>query len=188
MANILMVYGTTDGYTHKIVDYLAELVRSEGHSVQETAVELVHTGYELDGFDGILLAASVHVGRHRAAVRKFVEMNRGRLSDVPSAFLSVSMSARDDAHRAAAERYVESFLTKTGWKPTVKGVAGGALRYTRYGAVKRTIVKRIARSDGMPIDTSRDFEFTDWERVRQFGLEFLRSVQPHALDAMVGTA
>ena len=49
-----------------------------------------------------------------------------------------------------------------------------------------SLLKRPAIEKGCP--DARDAKFTDWERVREFGLEFLRSVQPHALDATVGTA
>jgi menaquinone-dependent protoporphyrinogen oxidase len=36
-------------------------------------------------------------------------------------------------------------------------------------------MRRIARKEGGGTDLSRDFEYTDWQAVRRFVLEFARS-------------
>ena len=44
----------------------------------------------------------------------------------------------------------------------------GALAYTRYGFLTRFFMRRIAKKEGGPTDTSRDHELTDWGMVARF--------------------
>lgn len=178
MANILMIYGTMEGQTRKIVEFMAQLIRETGHEVEIADVEAVPAGWLSPAPDAVLLAASIHVGRHTEAVGRFVQEQRSRLEAVPSAFLSVSLSAGgDEARRAEAEGYVSTFLQETGWQPTVSGTIGGALRYSKYGFFKRMLMKQIARRGGLPTDTSRDHEFTHWNELRRFTAQFLQRVE-----------
>jgi menaquinone-dependent protoporphyrinogen oxidase len=70
--------------------------------------------------------------------------------------------------RRLAQGYIAHLLDKTDWKPRWTATFSGALRYTRYGAVTRWIMKMISRHTGGPTDTSRDHEFTDWDAVDRF--------------------
>ena len=77
----------------------------------------------------------------------------------------------DPALRARAaedvKRTVDEFLAETGWHPTHIAAAAGALLYSKYNFVIRLIMKRISKKAGGPVDTSRDYEFTDWTRIDQ---------------------
>ena len=75
MANIYIPYGTVEGQTAQIADYMAELIRAHGHQA-ETA-DLKHAGDTLpDGYDGVIVAASVHMGKHEGHVKDFVKKNQ----------------------------------------------------------------------------------------------------------------
>ncbi len=68
MANVHIPYGTVEGQTAQIADYMAELIRAHGHQA-ETA-DLKHAGDTLPaGYDGIIVAASVHMGKHGGTSR-----------------------------------------------------------------------------------------------------------------------
>jgi len=41
-------------------------------------------------------------------------------------------------------------------------------------------MKRIARKEGAPIDTTRDYEFTNWVRVEELAREFASTVKVRA--------
>jgi menaquinone-dependent protoporphyrinogen oxidase len=41
----------------------------------------------------------------------------------------------------------------------------GALRYSKYPLPLRWLMRRIAKQAGGDTDTSRDYEYTDWEQV-----------------------
>jgi menaquinone-dependent protoporphyrinogen oxidase len=53
----------------------------------------------------------------------------------------------------------------------VKLVAG-ALPYTRYGWLKRAVMKRIVKRAGGSTDVSRDHEYTDWTDLWDFAVAF----------------
>lgn len=175
MARILVVYGTMEGQTHKVAEFIADSIRAQGHEVDVIAVEAV-TPFQLQHVDAVLLAASIHVGRHKPAVHAFVSDNLALLDGTPSAFLSVSLSAANERGHGDALSYLDAFLAETGWKPALREVVGGALRYSEYGMLKRLMMRHIARSHGLSVDTSRDHELTDWERVRAFTSSFLHGV------------
>jgi len=59
-------------------------------------------------------------------------------------------------------------------------IFAGALPYTRYHFFLRWVMKRIATMAGRDTDTSRDYEYTDWDEVARFAEEFADQVQPRA--------
>jgi menaquinone-dependent protoporphyrinogen oxidase len=74
--------------------------------------------------------------------------------------------------RARAAGFIREFLAETEWRPGMTETIGGAITYTKYNPILRWIMRRIARRDGGPTDTSRDHELTDWAQVDRFALAF----------------
>ena len=178
MMRVLIPYGTTEGLTARISDYVAEVIR--GHGYEADTVDIKGSGdSELDGYDAVIVGASIHMGKHEDYVKDFVRENRDALERLPSAFFSVSMAAHDNPEEA--EGYIEEFVRKTGWRPARVGLFGGALLYTHYGFIKRHLMKKIARDKGNPdTDTSRDYVYTEWDGVKLFVEEFLEKMLPEA--------
>lgn len=174
MANIYIPYGSVEGQTAQIAEYIAELIRDHGH--QAEAADLKHSGDTLPpGYDGVIVAASVHVGKHEGFVTNFVKNNRAELERLPSALVSVSLAAHGD--QESAEGYVEKFEQETGWRPAHVGLFAGALLYTHYSFLKRQLMKKINRDKGSPdLDTSRDYIYTEWDGVQRFTEDFLRGL------------
>lgn len=167
MSTVLIAYGTTEGQTASVAEFMADILRAHGHEVRCAEVRaLGPTG--TDGCDAALVGAPVHVGKHDKRVVQFVRTHRGWLDHVPSGFFSVSLAATGD--EAQARTYVEEFEEATGWRPQRVSRVAGALPYTRYGFVKRMLMKRIAGSKPgtLSTDTSRDHSYTDWDEVRAF--------------------
>jgi menaquinone-dependent protoporphyrinogen oxidase len=73
---------------------------------------------------------------------------------------------------------MEQFLKATGWSPDLVTTVGGALSYTQYPPLMRWIMKRIARKEGGPTDTTRDHELTNWQHVDDFARRFARLAAP----------
>ena len=48
----------------------------------------------------------------------------------------------------------------------------GALQYREYDFFTRTLIRLMMKRGGHPTDTSRDYDYTDWEAVARFGHEF----------------
>lgn len=174
MAHLLLFYGSTEGQTAKIASYMAEAIRAQGHTVDLTTH--APQGSLDESVDAVIVGASVHAGRHQDTVVQFIKDHRQELARRPSAFFSVSLTAAlgAAAERAKIETLVHSFLEDVEWTPDIVTTLAGALRYTQYGFLKRFLMKQISRRHNGPTDTSRDYEFTDWQRVDRFVERVLR--------------
>lgn len=177
MAHILILYGTTEGQTQKIASVIGDTIRDRGHSVELVGSTAFNGPLPAVSFDGVIVGASVHTGHHQEAVVRFVKDNRTTLMTLPTAFFSVSLAVLDEAQSEEATDYATRFLDETGWAPDLVETVAGALRYTKYGFIKRFIMKQISKRHGRPTDTSRDFEFTDWHQVERFVNRFLHTLQ-----------
>jgi menaquinone-dependent protoporphyrinogen oxidase len=171
MSRILVVYGTTDGHTSKIATFVATTLRSRG-----VVVDLFEASQAPapGGYEAIVVAASVHAGGYQRSVAKWITDTRPALAERPTAFISVCLGVLQ--HQAAVDAELASirqrFLTQTGWQPERTKIVAGALPYTHYGWLKRYVMRRIVRKAGGDTDTSRDFEYTDWDDLRTFVNEF----------------
>jgi menaquinone-dependent protoporphyrinogen oxidase len=175
MTRILIAYGTTEGHTKGIVERMASVIREAGHEVELHDTKEFHKQAVTDAFDGIIVGGSVHRGDYQSSLREFVKRNRELLERVPSAFFSVSLAAadRDEEAEAEIQAELEKFSRETGWQPRRVETIAGALVYTQYNFFVRHLMKLIVKQHGRSdLDTSRDYDFTDWEAVERFAREF----------------
>lgn len=173
---VLVVYGTTEGQTRRIAGWIAGRARERGHDADLRDSASLPTGFSIEGYDAVIVAASVHQYRHQTSVVHFVNAHLPALQDRPTAFLSVSLAAAQQDGRDDARQCAERFLDETGWRPTRTEPVAGALLYTRYDFFKRQLMKLIVRSGGGPADASQDYEFTDWDALGGFVDSFLDSI------------
>jgi menaquinone-dependent protoporphyrinogen oxidase len=172
MARILVLYGTTDGHTAKIARFLTDTLGALG-----AQVDLVKAGTASPNprdYAGIVVAASLHARGYQRSVVRWAKANAEALNGTTTAFLSVSLSVLQKDLRVQRELggIANRFEAETGWKPTrVKHVAG-ALLYSRYGWLKRWVMRRIAGKAGGATDVTRDHEYTNWEDLRSFAVAF----------------
>lgn len=173
MSKILIVYGSTFGQTAKIVRHIADLLEREGHAVTVRNADDLPATWSPDAFDGFVVAASVLGGRHQRDVRDFVQRQVTTMNNAPSAFVSVcgALAGTSIDGKREARKYVDAFLGETGWHPQLARSFAGALKYRDYSLPIRWMMKFISWRTGRPTDTSRNYEFTDWERVDRFARE-----------------
>ena len=184
---VLIAYGTSEGHTAEIAEYLAGVIRDQGYAAFLVDIRLGAPAPA--GYDAVIIGASVHMGKHQTCVRDFVRRNLPALERLPSAFFSVSLAALDttDAGRRAVQGYVDRFVQDTGWHPGKVALFAGALPYRKYGLFKRCMMRRIASSKGSPdTDTSRDYTYTEWADVKRFAEDFLEASLPQAGAAIRG--
>lgn len=178
MPRILIAYDTTEGQTRKIAQHVADAIVRSGREVQVIDIRRPPSGFTLDGFDAIVIGASIHLGKHSRQLSQFVGRHLACLNAVPSAFFSVSLSAAgSEKERADASRFVEEFLSQSGWNPVIKTTIAGGLQYREYNFLKRWLMKKIARSGGKDTDTSKNHEYTDWNAVDQLVSGFLAQLE-----------
>ena len=174
MSRVLILYGTTDGHTKKIASALAGVLTWEGSRVDVVDAARVTPDVRPERYDGVIVAGSIHMGGYQRALKRWVQRHGRELNQMPSAFVSVCLGILEK--RAETQREVreilERFLARSGWQPPVSKTVAGALPYTRYGWFKKWVMRRIVAKVGCDTDTTRDFEYTDWDDVRAFAREF----------------
>jgi menaquinone-dependent protoporphyrinogen oxidase len=176
MTPILVFYGSTEGHTAKIARWLADRLRARGRDV-----EIVRAGRadpDPERYSAVVVAASLHGGRHQRAVARWVRAHAPILARKPTAFVTVCLAILENKLEVRREitSIVDRFCNETRWRPTIANTVAGALPWTKYGWLKRWIMKRIVEKAGGDVDTSRDYEYTDWNDLRSFIDQFDRLV------------
>jgi menaquinone-dependent protoporphyrinogen oxidase len=92
--------------------------------------------------------------------------------------VSLGIASKRPGEADEARRIARSFVEEAGFLPRRVVCFPGRLAYTHYGFLVRFIMKRIARREGGPTDTSRDHELTDWSEVARFASDFADSLRP----------
>ena len=171
--DVLIVYGTTEGQTRKIAEWTATYIREREHHAELRDSGVPMSDLDFETFHAFIIAASVHQQYHQETVTDFVIAHHKLLNAKPSAFISVSLSAVLEGERAEAQRYVDHFVSVTGWYPRMTLLLGGALRFTEYDYFQEQIVKFIVMKDGGAASGQSDREFTDWKTLASFIDTFL---------------
>ena len=169
MSRVLMLYGTTDGHTATVASVIAGALRAEGCDVDVVSAR-PEGASRVAPYAGVIVAASVHGGDFQRGVRRWVRAHAPELSGLPTAFLPVCLAMLEHQPEARVEinMIIEHFLTGCGWRPTSVRLVAGAVPYTRYGWLKKWVMRRISATMGGGTDTSRDYDYTDWNDVRAF--------------------
>lgn len=101
MKPIVVLYATREGHTRRIAEHIEAAIRTRGYSARLEP-------FDLDRYDGAVLAASVHIGKHQPEMVAFAKRHRDKLEDLKTEFLSVSPSeaGAEDERRGADERAI----------------------------------------------------------------------------------
>lgn len=182
-----VLFASSEGQTALIAIRLAAVLHYE-HGLDSQAIDV--STPEAQSIDwsrvrGALVGASLHAGRHQKSAARFVHAHAADLNAVPSAFFSVSLSAASN-HRhevEEAERIARAFPAAHGWRPSIVLSVAGRLAYREYNFLTRYVIKRIAKKEGGPTDTSRDHELTNWADVEHLGREMAAAIQRRAAVA-----
>lgn len=172
----LIVYGTTEGQTRKIARFMETVLHEAGHEV--TIADASDEPPAPDHYDAVLIGGSIHMHNYQPAVQHYITRHVTVLNRMPGAFFSVCLAVASgiEEEHCEAEKITHDFLAKTGWATAVSTQIAGALKYTEYNFFKRLIMKMIAKREGQATDTSRDYEYTDWNDVKKFVAWFAAGV------------
>ena len=177
--NALIAYATTEGQTAHIADELR--TRLEALGVTVTTMDLERTNPDAGAYDTVVVAASVHLGKYQKEVGRFVDAWVDSLNTTPSWFIGVSFSEatgdKPGGHEAA-QAMIDAFLNEHGWRPTGSLSLAGAIKYRDYNVLKRMMMKKIVGEAGMETDTSRNWEYTNWDAVDRLAREIAEATVP----------
>lgn len=183
MQPILVAYGTVEGQTRKIAEFIAERLRVRGHRVDLVDTAAPAAEQVTPVYQAAILAGPLHQHRHPASLLAFARHNHAWLAAMPVALVSVSLAAamaEDMDARLEAQRLADAFAAECGLRPLAVRCIAGALKYTQYDYFKRLLMRMIARQSGGSTDTSKDHEYTKWDEVEAFVDEFLAAARVRA--------
>jgi menaquinone-dependent protoporphyrinogen oxidase len=172
---VLVAFATSEGQTQKIAEAVTRRVRELGHDVELFNTGHSPAGVQVNDFDKIVVAASVHQQQHQESIEDFVVANLAELQKRPTLFLSISLSAAFAEGMTEAQGYVQTFLDGTGWRPARSLLVAGALRQDEYDYFKAQIIEHVVLKDRKVDDPSKDHEFTDWAALARAVEDFVRS-------------
>lgn len=172
MANILITYSTTDGHTRSICERLKRVIEEQNHSVVVSWMS-DDPDVDLRPYDKIIVGASIRYGKHQPQVFEFIEKNQATLEGKPSAFFSVNVVARKpEKNTPETNPYLQKFLGKIAWQPQHLAVFAGRLDYPTYSYFDRQMIRLIMWMTKGPTAPDTVVEFTDWDKVDEFGRTF----------------
>ena len=172
-SNVLIVYGTTEGHTRHVCQFVEHVLAERGHDIC-ICDAVLHPAPP--GPDQVcLIAGSLHVGNYQPTLLEYVRDHHDALNRTRSAFLSVSLSAAGQSPDdwAGLGQCVDRFLQVTCWKPHTVYHLAGAIRYSQYDFFKRLALKFIAKRRGQTTVTSRDYDLTDYDALKSFVCDFV---------------
>ena len=166
----LIIYSSTDGQTKKICEFIKKnSINSETIDISslEDAFNL-----NINNYDQIIIGASIRYGDYKLDLFKFIKNNIKILDKKDNAFFSVNVVARKkEKNTPDTNPYIKKFLKKTSWKPKKIEVFAGKVDYPSYNFFNKLIIKFIMFLTKGPTDTSQSYEFTDWEKIKEFSRE-----------------
>ena len=162
----IFIYSSSNGQSLKICKALNK--NKESLIID---IDMLKTA-NLDNFDQIVIGASVKYGDHNKKVYEFVKKNMVLLEKKKTVFFSVNATARkSEKNTPKTNPYIIKFLKKTNWTPDHIGVFAGMIDFPNYNFIEKYIIKLIMWITNGPTDTSKTFEFTNWEDVKKFSEE-----------------
>jgi menaquinone-dependent protoporphyrinogen oxidase len=172
MSEILIAFASTHGHTNKIAARIADVLRAGGHTVDVHGAVDVSDPAPRD-YDAVIVGASIHGGQHQHEIVEWARRHGPALAMTPSAFFTVCLTAADDTaeSRAATRGYLDDFEDLTGWLPRLRTTFAGALQYRAYSFATRLVIRLMMKRGNHPTDTSRDYDYTDWDAVEAFARE-----------------
>lgn len=171
---LLILYATTEGQTRKIAQFVGDKLTKRGHTVSVADAASPSAPPDPKAFDAAILAGSLHAGAYQAALVHYIQEHKAELQRMPTAFISVSLSAASDDTKDndGLSQCWERFTTQTGWMPLELHQAAGAFRFTKYDFFKRWTMRLIAYQKGVTAAPDSDLELTDWSALETFADDF----------------
>lgn len=171
MAKLLFLYSTREGHTKKVLKFIGD------QTGQTYEFFNLHELPQLDfsSYEKILIGASIHYGRLDKKLYQFIANHQELLANHKAAFVCINLTARkEDQLKDTPEGspYVKTFLKKSVWQPALIGVFAGALKYPQYGWFDKFMIRLIMKMTQGETDTSKEFEFTNWNKVEKFAQKF----------------
>ncbi|MFI0492234.1 menaquinone-dependent protoporphyrinogen IX dehydrogenase [Flavobacterium sp.] len=164
-----ILYATVDGQTLKISNKIKAVLIEKGNEVELFSIE--NFDGKVSDYEKFIIGSSIRYGKHNAKIIEFINKNKKQLNNTKNAFFSVNLVARKP-ERALPETnpYFIKFLHEIDWIPFQSAVFAGKLDYQKYTFTDRLMIQLIMWMTKGPTNSKTNIEYTDWDKVDQFGV------------------
>ena len=164
MKKILLTYSTVDGHTKTICEKILSYSKTS-----QVDILPIDSSINIEDYDTVVIGASIRYGKYREEIFEFIKENEELLNSKDNAFFSVNVVARkENKNKPETNPYLIKFLNKISWQPKILDVFAGKIDYPKYKFLDKYAIKFIMWITKGPTDTSKVYEFTDWNRVKSF--------------------
>ena len=164
MKKILLTYSTVDGHTKTICEKILSYSKTS-----QVDILPIDSSINIKDYDTVVIGASIRYGKYRDEIFEFIKENEELLNSKDNAFFSVNVVARkENKNKPETNPYLTKFLNKISWQPKILDVFAGKIDYPKYKFLDKYAIKFIMWITKGPTDTSKVYEFTDWNRVKSF--------------------
>ena len=164
MKKILLTYSTVDGHTKTICKKILSYCKTSHVDILP-----IDSSINIKDYDTVVIGASIRYGKYREEIFEFIKENEELLNSKDNAFFSVNVVARkENKNKPETNPYLLKFLNKISWQPKILDVFAGKIDYPKYKFFDKYAIKFIMWITKGPTDTSKVYEFTDWNRVKSF--------------------
>jgi len=178
---VLLLYATRQGQTEKVAARLAGHFRSAAAEVRLVNARDREAAREIDpaDFDLLVFGGSLHAGGIEKEILEWINARAPGITPKPRSFFLVLLSAAT-RERAAREHALADARQKLDEQLDIEfddvEMIAGALRYSKYSWPLKWLMRRIAKQQGGDTDTSRDYEYTDWQQVEAYAERLLARI------------
>ena len=168
-----IIYSSVDGQTLKICNKLRDVLLQNNQNVELFSIDDFNE--DVINYDRLIIGASIRYGVHNKKIIDFINTNKKQLDSIKTAFFSVNLVARkSEKSTPDSNPYVIKFFKTIDWTPTIVEVFAGKLDYKKYPFFDRIMIQFIMWMTKGPTKASTEIEYTNWDRVREFGIKLMK--------------
>jgi menaquinone-dependent protoporphyrinogen oxidase len=166
----LVAFGTKYGSTVRLAEVIGEELRTKGYEVDILDLR-GGNGKGVKGYDLVVLGSSVFIGKWTEEARKFIEASSPDLAGKRVAlFVSCSDVLFPEKVEAGRKMYLQDVAaTVPGMTPVAMGMFGGVIDFDRYSTLTKVLLAGVGTKKalkGKGIETSKPYDYRDWEEIR----------------------
>jgi menaquinone-dependent protoporphyrinogen oxidase len=165
-----IIYSSIDGQTRKICNFLKNQLRQDNRKIKFFSIEAFKE--DVSKYDIVIIGASIRYGVHNNKIIDFINTHKKQLESIKTAFFSVNLVARkSEKSTPSTNPYVIKFFKTIDWTPTIVEVFAGKLDYKKYPFFDRIMIQFIMWMTKGPTNSNTNIEYTNWEKVKTFGMQ-----------------
>jgi len=170
--NTVIIYDTIDWHTKKIVEFIWNIFEKNNLWFDVLKAE---KSINLWKYEKIILISPIRYWYYLPKITKFAKDNFEELNSKKRAFVWINLVARKIEKKTPETNvYTKKFLLKTPFKPKIVWVFAWKLDYSLYNFFDRVMIKMIMKITKWPTSTPEPIEFTNWEDVEKFSVDFMK--------------